>query len=663
VTQLTHQPLLKLRPGPEYSRAQARHAQARRIGNGVSSFANSRLLAKSASVLCLVCSVLSASVGFAQATLPVIVRQPQPLNTPLGSNALFDVVADAGGAALRYQWRLNGGNISGATGSVLQINSVQSRHAGSYSVAVSTDTGAVASDVVELELSDEPVLPFSDLFGASPFLSGLSGLVLGHNLGATGESGEPLHVGQFPRRSVWAAWTAPASPGIVTFRTVGSGFDTLLAVYAGSLLTQLAPVRGDDDGGGFLTSQVSFRTQPGVSYRIAVDGFGGAAGRFVLSWSFEGTQEGLPVFSAEPLEQAFAPGSDAVFTVTTATNYLWQWFFDGQPLTNENAATLRVRNVGFNNVGLYFCRGFEPNAPSRFRDSRTVRLQLNSDGFGVANAGSLSTEKLFDVRVLANDFAGLGKDDSIFDVQSLTSPRSSVSSALDWAATWSPGGRGTVTESPGRSVTKSQAKSVAHGFSGTQIFTTLGSTKELDEPFHCGVVGGASEWFAFQADANGTIVLDTEGSNFDTVLAVYSGPGDSFASLVSVACDNNSGTDGKDSRVSFAGTAGTIYWIAVDGVNHPGTGQPAKGTVMLHYRLLLPLSLSAVAYGSAAGGTISFRVSGTPNVAATVQASTDFNPTNWLSLVTNATPSGVFNFTNVGTSAFSNRYFRAVNRF
>src|SRR6185503_12098024 len=33
-----------------------------------------------------------------------------------------------------------------------------------------------------------------------------------------------------------------------------------------------------------------------------------------------------------------------------------------------------------------------------------------------------------------------------------------------------------------------------------------------------------------------------------------------------VACDNNSGADGLDSKTAFPCTASTIYWIAVDGV-------------------------------------------------------------------------------------------------
>lgn len=45
--------------------------------------------------------------------------------------------------------------------------------------------------------------------------------------------------------------------------------------------------------------------------------------------------------------------------------------------------------------------------------------------------------------------------------------------------------------------------SVARGYTGTQVFSTYGATSEPGEPVHCGVGGGASQWFAYQAEADG----------------------------------------------------------------------------------------------------------------------------------------------------------------
>ena len=77
---------------------------------------------------------------------------------------------------------------------------------------------------------------------------------------------------------MWLTWVAPAN-GIVTFRTTGSSFDTLLAVYTGNTLGTLQAVASDDDSGGFFTSAVSFNAAADTPYQIAVDGLGGARGQ------------------------------------------------------------------------------------------------------------------------------------------------------------------------------------------------------------------------------------------------------------------------------------------------------------------------------------------------------------------------------------------------
>src|SRR5207302_835758 len=132
----------------------------------------------------------------------------------------------------------------------------------------------------------------------------------------------------------------------------------------------------------------------------------------------------------------------------------------------------------------------------------------------------------------------------------------------------------------------------ARGLLGTQIFSTVGSSKDPGEPNHCGEPGGASEWYAYQPPASGLLILDTEGSDFDTVLAIYTGPGTDFQSLVPVACDNNSGSDGRTSKVIFQATKDTVYYIAVDGVGG------AVGTVVLNYVLNvqnIPPTISSIA--------------------------------------------------------------------
>ena len=49
------------------------------------------------------------------------------------------------------------------------------------------------------------------------------------------------------------------------------------------------------------------------------------------------------------------------------------------------------------------------------------------------------------------------------------------------------------------------------------------SGKEPGEPNHARNRGGASSWFAWTAPTTRPVTIDTIGSNFDTVLAVYRG--------------------------------------------------------------------------------------------------------------------------------------------
>jgi subtilisin family serine protease/outer membrane protein assembly factor BamB len=89
---------------------------------------------------------------------------------------------------------------------------------------------------------------------------------------------------------------------------------------------------------------------------------------------------------------------------------------------------------------------------------------------------------------------------------------------------------------------------------------TLGTT-EAGEPAHAGSTGYASLWYDWTPTSSSQVTIDTIGSEMDTLLAVYTG--DSLASLVSVAANDNLSSNSLSSRVSFAAVAGTSYKIAV----------------------------------------------------------------------------------------------------
>lgn len=118
---------------------------------------------------------------------------------------------------------------------------------------------------------------------------------------------------------------------------------------------------------------------------------------------------------------------------------------------------------------------------------------------------------------------------------------------------------------------------VLDGTSGIAAGWNLNATLEAGEPAHAATSGGKSVWWQWTPAASGTASFDTHGSGFDTVLAVYTGSG--VAVLAEAASNDNDGSVGNASGLSFAATAGTTYRIAVDGKS------AASGAVQLAWTL------------------------------------------------------------------------------
>lgn len=96
--------------------------------------------------------------------------------------------------------------------------------------------------------------------------------------------------------------------------------------------------------------------------------------------------------------------------------------------------------------------------------------------------------------------------------------------------------------------------------------TNVNATGEVGEPNHAGVNFGSSSltdsvWYEWRAPADGTVTINTFGSNYDTSLAVYTGS--EVNSLTGVA--SNDDYLSLQSRVNFSVEAGQTYQIAVDG--------------------------------------------------------------------------------------------------
>ena len=92
-----------------------------------------------------------------------------------------------------------------------------------------------------------------------------------------------------------------------------------------------------------------------------------------------------------------------------------------------------------------------------------------------------------------------------------------------------------------------------------------GATQAGDDPIltSCNrLPGQASVWYRYTSPTNTNLILDTKGSDYDTMLAVWTG---TRGNLVSVGCNDDigsvNGTWDQDSILTVPVTAGTIYYI------------------------------------------------------------------------------------------------------
>ena len=174
-----------------------------------------------------------------------------------------------------------------------------------YYIEMATwDDGTPGDNVGAYELNWNFVPPaLNDDFDNATVINGTSGTTNGNNFNATLESGEPTSIitddnsfGVSVAASVWYVWTAPAN-GNVTFNTIGSTFDTILAGFTGNSVANLTLLSANDDiSTTNLQSQISFYAVANTTYFIGVYGFAGppaAEGNVVLNWNQQ-----TPGFSA-----------------------------------------------------------------------------------------------------------------------------------------------------------------------------------------------------------------------------------------------------------------------------------------------------------------------------------------------------------------------------
>jgi hypothetical protein len=129
-----------------------------------------------------------------------------------------------------------------------------------------------------LRLSAETPPPNDNFSSAQPVGPGLPVSLSGSNVSSTVEAGEPAHgsneEGSFPAHdSVWYTWT-PSATTDARIRACDGSINPHLGVYTGAAVGALTKVTPTDPINTFPFCSIQFEAQQGITYRIAVGGFG-----------------------------------------------------------------------------------------------------------------------------------------------------------------------------------------------------------------------------------------------------------------------------------------------------------------------------------------------------------------------------------------------------
>ena len=333
-------------------------------------------------------------------------------------------------------------------------------------------------------------------------------------------------------KTVWYSFT-PSADVSISANTFGSDFDTVLTAFTGTSLSDLTTIECNDQAADTDQSRIRFVAQAGTTVWFQVGGFRLDSG----SLSFHVTEAPVP------------PNDDFADAALVA----------GLPFTqdlNTDAATS------------------EPGEPAPCGDiANTVWYSFTPSADMVVSANTFGSG--YDTVLAAYTGASLG---TLTPLACNDQPALMKQSRITFAAQagvtvhFQVGGRQGDTGNLTFHVAEAQPPPNDDFAAATPIGpidslpfsdsrSTTGATSEAGEPAPC-EGGGKTVWYSFTPSADVSVTADTFGSDYDTVLAAYTGP--SLAALSLVAC-NDQGGDGNQSRITLDARAGTTLHFQVAG--------------------------------------------------------------------------------------------------
>ena len=177
--------------------------------------------------------------------------------------------------ALTLQWCIDG---SGNFGTETIIQSVKAGH--TYYVQVGGYVGSTGEFTVRARKLPGPV---NDYFALASSVA-MGSVSSADTEKASFQAAEPFaSCGYFTDHTVWYRFV-PTTTRTVVASTVGSDFDTVLAVYAGTTIDSLESIACNDDRGVDALSKVKFTMQAGLTYYFQIGGYNHGAGSLTFSF-------------------------------------------------------------------------------------------------------------------------------------------------------------------------------------------------------------------------------------------------------------------------------------------------------------------------------------------------------------------------------------------
>ncbi|HNG34733.1 MAG TPA: putative Ig domain-containing protein, partial [Blastocatellia bacterium] len=245
------------------------------------------------------CGTATSPVGSLSVN-PATAITAQPANQAacLGGPAIFSVTAT--GANLTYQWRKNGVNIGGATGSTYALAAVTAGDAGNYSVVVTGTCGTVTSNNAALTITPDTVI-----------------------------TAQPTN--QTACAGAAATFTVAATGANLTYQWRKGGVNIGGATSA---TYNIASVAATDAG----------------SYDVVVTGTCGVVTSNQAALMVNATT----AITTQPANQTACLGASVGFSVVAAGNNLtYQWRKNGSNIAGATSATYNIASVAATDAGSY----------------------------------------------------------------------------------------------------------------------------------------------------------------------------------------------------------------------------------------------------------------------------------------------------------------------